>query len=131
GNKAKQVQQDRANDMDSLTIRAFKRAGYGEVTPRVDTKTYNRWISEDSLRPKEGSKSVKVKMLRLFHRNQCRPLSATHCSDRQLIQESKYAEETTPAAGVASHQKSDSCATTASQCRGEIDRLINAAGSNR
>jgi hypothetical protein len=57
------------------TIRAFKKAGYGVVVPHKDVKTFNRFLAE-GLRPKEGSKSLKVSGLRLFHISQCRPLSA-------------------------------------------------------
>ena len=34
-------------------VRAFKKAGFGNVTPHVDVKTFNRWMM-DGLRPVEG-----------------------------------------------------------------------------
>lgn len=56
------------------TVRAFKKIGI-KATPHVDTFTFNKWISM-GYRPKEGSKSVKVANLRLFHKSQCRPITA-------------------------------------------------------
>jgi hypothetical protein len=55
------------------TVRAFKRLGIN-ATPHVDTFTFNIWISK-GIRPKEGSKSVRVNNLRLFHKSQCRPIT--------------------------------------------------------
>ena len=66
---------DRTADLEALTVKAFKRAGYGEVKPRQDVKTYNLWLAE-GLKVKEGERSTKVRNLRLFHRDQCRPLTA-------------------------------------------------------
>ena len=56
-------------------VKAFKRAGFGNVMPHVDVMTFNRWVSK-GYRPVEGSKSLKVKNLRLFHRTQVRQLTA-------------------------------------------------------
>jgi hypothetical protein len=55
------------------TVRAFKKIGI-KATPHVDTFTFNKWISM-GYRPKEGSKSVRVNNLRLFHKSQCRPIT--------------------------------------------------------
>jgi hypothetical protein len=41
------------------TVRAFKRAGFGNVKPHEDVLTFNKWAAK-GFRPKEGSKSVKV-----------------------------------------------------------------------
>src|SRR3954468_12004353 len=54
---------------DVAVVRAFKKAGYGSVTPRVDVMTYNRWVAE-GYKVKTGEKSVKVKQFRLFHKKQ-------------------------------------------------------------
>lgn len=54
--------------------RAFKRAGFGEVKPRIDTKTYNLWIA-DGFEVKPGEHAVRVKQLRLFHRSQVEAIS--------------------------------------------------------
>jgi hypothetical protein len=56
-------------------IKAFKAKGFGNVTPHKDVKTFNRWVAE-GFRPVEGSKSLKVSNLRLFHKSQCRPITA-------------------------------------------------------
>jgi len=55
-------------------VRAFKAKGFGNVTPHVDVKTFNKWML-DGLRPMEGSKSLRVGNLRLFHKSQLRPLT--------------------------------------------------------
>jgi hypothetical protein len=64
------------------TIRAFKKAGFGIVTPNVDVLTFNRWIAQ-GYRPMEGSKSVKVANLRLFCRQQVRALTAAEKAETQ------------------------------------------------
>jgi hypothetical protein len=57
------------------TVRAFKKAGFGNVKPHEDVLTFNRWIAK-GFRPAEGSKSVKVGNLRLFHKSQVRQITA-------------------------------------------------------
>jgi hypothetical protein len=57
------------------TIRVFKKAGFKDIQPRINVLTFNRWI-EAGRRPTEGSKSLKVAGLRLFHLSQTRPLTA-------------------------------------------------------
>jgi hypothetical protein len=64
----------KAAQVDMQVVRSFKRAGFGVVKPRIDTKTFNIWLAEGK-RPLEGSKSVKVGGLRLFHRSQLRELT--------------------------------------------------------
>lgn len=54
---------------DVAVCRAFKKAGYGEVKPREDVMTYNRWMA-NGYKVKTGEKSVKVKQFRLFHKSQ-------------------------------------------------------------
>jgi hypothetical protein len=56
-------------------VKAFKKAGFGDVTPHKDVMTFNRWMAQ-GFRPMEGSKSLKVKNLRLFHKTQVRQLTA-------------------------------------------------------
>jgi len=73
--KAAQAKSDTSADMEKLTVRAFARAGYKSATPRVDTRTYNLWLAEGR-RVKEGEKSVRVKSLRLFHRDQTEEMTA-------------------------------------------------------
>jgi hypothetical protein len=53
-----------------------QKAGFGDVKPHVDVKTFNKWMLDDGLRPVGGSKSIRVAHLRLFHRSQCRPVTA-------------------------------------------------------
>jgi hypothetical protein len=50
--------------------RAFKKAGYGEVKPRDDVRTYGKW-AEAGFKVKTGERATKVKQFRLFHRSQC------------------------------------------------------------
>jgi hypothetical protein len=57
------------------TIRVFKKAGFKDIKPRINVLTFNRWL-EQGRRPSEGSKSLKVNGLRLFHLSQTRPLTA-------------------------------------------------------
>jgi hypothetical protein len=55
-------------------VKAFKKLGI-VAKPRVDTFTFNLWLAK-GFRPIEGSKSVRVANLRLFHESQVRPLTA-------------------------------------------------------
>jgi hypothetical protein len=55
-------------------VKAFKRAGFKDAVPHVNVKSFRRWAA-DGFRPLEGSKSVKVGNLRLFHVSQVRALT--------------------------------------------------------
>jgi hypothetical protein len=81
-----QSSQSNANAM--AAIKAFKKAGFGLVKPHEDVKTFNKW-AELGLRPKEGSKAVRVKNLRLFHKSQCRPI--TSAEKAELVKQKKAA----------------------------------------
>jgi hypothetical protein len=61
------------NELD--TIKAFKKIGITGVVPKQNVLTYNLWLAR-GFRPLEGSKSVRVANLRLFHETQVRPLTA-------------------------------------------------------
>ena len=65
---------ERSIKNEIAVVRAFKAKGFGNVTPHVDVKTFNKWML-DGLRPMEGSKSLRVGNLRLFHKSQLRPLT--------------------------------------------------------
>jgi hypothetical protein len=59
---------------EKAAVKAFKKLGI-TAQPRVDTFTFNLWLAK-GFRPIEGSKSVRVANLRLFHESQVRPLTA-------------------------------------------------------
>jgi hypothetical protein len=59
---------------EELCIKAFRKAGFGEVTPNVNVFTFNKWI-EKGFRPIEKTKAVKVNNLRLFCQAQVRPVT--------------------------------------------------------
>jgi hypothetical protein len=65
---------ERSLKNEIAVVRAFKKEGFGNVTPHVDVMTFNRWVA-NGMRPIEGSKSLKVKNLRLFHKTQCRNIT--------------------------------------------------------
>lgn len=65
---------ERSIKNEIATVKAFKKAGFGNVTPHKDVMTFNRWAAK-GFRPMEGSKSLKVKNLRLFHVSQVRELT--------------------------------------------------------
>jgi hypothetical protein len=71
----------KAAQVDMQVIRSFKRAGFGVVKPRIDTKTFNIWLAE-GMRPLEGSKAIKAGGLRLFHRSQCRAITEAEKAER-------------------------------------------------
>jgi hypothetical protein len=82
GKTQKQVQ----NELQA--VRAFKKLGI-TAKPHIDTFTFNIWVSK-GYRPKEGSKSVRVNNLRLFHESQVRKLTA---QDQKALKEQKSASE--------------------------------------
>jgi hypothetical protein len=73
-------------------VKAFKKAGFGDLRPHEDIRTFNRWM-EAGFRPLEGSKSIKINNLRLFCRAQCRPITA----------EEKQAAKAQSEAAIARH----------------------------
>src|ERR1700732_4565115 len=74
---------DRSIENEIAVVKAFKKAGFENVKPHEDVRTFNRWLAA-GYRPMEGSKSLKVKNLRLFHKSQCRPITA---EEKQAMQE--------------------------------------------
>jgi hypothetical protein len=71
------------DQIEALTIRAFKKAGFGSVTPRIDVKTFRLWLKE-GFRPVAGTRSVRVGSLRLFHRSQVQRLAEAASNVTQL-----------------------------------------------
>jgi hypothetical protein len=63
------------DQIEALTVKAFRRAGFGDVVPRVDVMTYRKWL-EAGFKVKTGEKAVKVKQFRLFHKSQVEPVEA-------------------------------------------------------
>jgi hypothetical protein len=66
---------DRSMKNEIAVVKAFKKAGFGNTTPHVDVMTFNRWVAK-GWRPVKGTKSLRVKNLRLFHKSQCRPITS-------------------------------------------------------
>jgi hypothetical protein len=83
------------------TVRAFKRIGISDAKPHVNIFTFNKWASQ-GFRPVEGSKSVKVANLRLFHVSQVRKLTA---EERKTLQQQS-------ADAVARHEQASKPAST-------------------
>jgi len=82
---------ERSIKNEIAVVRAFKKAGFGNVKPHVDVKTFNRWMAE-GMRPVEGSKSLKVKNLRLFHVSQVRVLTVEERTEAQAKSDAAVAE---------------------------------------
>jgi hypothetical protein len=91
--KGAQAKVDSSAEMETATVKAFKRAGYGEVKPRIETKTYNLWL-QDGLRVKPGEKATKVRNLRLFHRSQVEPMTTAEKKTALAELEEKRAKRT-------------------------------------
>jgi len=77
--------------------RAFKKAGYGEVKPREDVRTYKRWLAE-GWKVKTGERATRVKQFRLFHRSQVEFVGLPSKADQQAEAEAAVASH---AAGAA------------------------------
>jgi hypothetical protein len=80
---------------ETAVVRAFRKAGFGDLRPHEDIRTFNRWM-EAGFRPLEGSKSIKINNLRLFCRAQCRPITP----------EEKQASKAQSEAAIARHKRS-------------------------
>jgi hypothetical protein len=83
---------DRSLKNEIAVVKAFKKAGFGDVRPHEDVRTFNRWVAA-GYRPVEGSRSIKTNNLRLFCRAQCRPITP----------EEKQAAKAQSEAAVARH----------------------------
>jgi len=84
---------ERSLKNEIAVVKAFKKAGFGVVTPHVDVMTFSRWMAK-GYRPMEGSKSLKIRNLRLFHKTQV----------RSITPEERTELEAQSAAAVARHQ---------------------------
>jgi hypothetical protein len=71
---------------DLACIRVFKKAGFKDIQPRINVLTFNKWV-EKGFRPVEGSKSLKVANLRLFHTSQVRQLTTEELKARQAAKD--------------------------------------------
>ncbi len=91
---------ERSLKNEIAVVKAFKKAGFGDVTPHKDVKTFNRWVAE-GLRPIEGSKSLKIKNLRLFHRTQCRTITLEERAELKAQSDAAVARHMNSGAGVA------------------------------
>jgi hypothetical protein len=80
---AKDGKSERSIKNEIAVARAFTKAGFTGVKPHEDIRTFNRWMAA-GYRPIEGSKSLKVKNLRLFHKSQVRELSL---EEKQAMQD--------------------------------------------
>ena len=87
--------------LEVLTVRAFKKAGFGTVTPRVDCQTYNRWLAA-GWRVKPGEKAVRVKQLRLFHSSQVERVAPPAKADMRAEGEAAVADAAKPTTVVQS-----------------------------
>lgn len=87
--QASSTKADSSAKMEALTLKAFKKAGFTDVQPRVNTLTYNKWLEQGRI-VKEGEKAIKAKNLRLFHVSQTRPVTP---KDKAALAEKAAAKE--------------------------------------
>lgn len=79
---------------DVAVCKAFKKAGFGQVVPRVDCMTYNRWAAAGyKVRP--GERATKIKQFRLFHKTQVEFVGEQSKAEMQA--EANAAKAATPA----------------------------------
>ena len=79
--------------IDILVVKAFKRAGFGEVQPRVDVMTYNKWLASGH-KVKPGEKATKVRQFRLFHRSQVEAVEVPSKAEMQAEADAAVASHT-------------------------------------
>lgn len=83
--------------LEVMTVKAFKKAGFGQVVPRVDCMTYNLWMAA-GWKVKPGEKAIRVKQLRLFHSSQVERVAPPAKADMRAEGEAAVADAaTTPA----------------------------------
>jgi hypothetical protein len=63
--------QKKITGMEAMTIAAFAKRGFHNVTPKVDVFTKWKW-AEQGMVPVEGQKAIRAKALSLFHVSQVR-----------------------------------------------------------
>jgi hypothetical protein len=59
---------------DEACLKAFTKAGYKDVQPRVNVLTYNKFIAQGRM-VRKGEKAVKVGQFSLFHVSQTDPVA--------------------------------------------------------
>lgn len=84
---------DKALANEILCVKLFKKQGFSDIKPHVNVKTFNKWMAEGR-RPIEGTKSIRVNNLRLFHLTQTRPVTS----------DEKAKNAASQAAAVARHE---------------------------
>jgi alpha-galactosidase/6-phospho-beta-glucosidase family protein len=82
--KAEKARTDTSADVDKACVRAFRKAGFDDVKPRVNCLTYDKWVKEGR-RVKASEKGIRVRNFRLFHITQTETISAQEAK--------KYLEE--------------------------------------
>jgi len=65
----------RRDKIEAETVANFKKAGYGEVKPREDVRTFRSW-AEVGRFVRKGEKSIKCGPYPLFHVSQTDPIKA-------------------------------------------------------
>jgi hypothetical protein len=92
-----------SDDLEAATVKAFRKAGFADVQPRVNTLTYDLWLKK-GFKVKAGEKSIKVRMLRLFHADQVEPISSKEAqqilAEKAARREAKTADKLPPVSPV-------------------------------
>jgi hypothetical protein len=66
---------ERSIKNEIAVVKAFAKAGFKDAKPHVNIFTFRKWM-ERGYRPVEGSKSLKISNLRLFHVSQVRKITS-------------------------------------------------------
>jgi len=93
--KAQKAKADTSTEMERLTIKAFRRAGYDEtrILPRQNVLTYAKWV-EKGFKVKEGQRAVVVKSLRLFHADQVEKINKEEQAEYLVKRQERIAAKT-------------------------------------
>lgn len=90
--------------IDIMVVKAFKRAGYGEVKPREDVQTYNRWAAAGYL-VKKGERATRVRQFRLFHKTQVEFVGLPSKVDQQAEADAATAANAPAKPGIVARLK--------------------------
>jgi hypothetical protein len=84
---------ERSIKNEIAVVKAFAEAGFKDAKPHVNIFTFRKWM-ERGYRPVEGSKSLKISNLRLFHVSQVRKITSEEKAAMQAQSDAAVARNT-------------------------------------
>jgi hypothetical protein len=101
---------------DIAVCKAFRKAGYGDVQPRIDVMTDQRWLAA-GYRVRPGERATKIKQFRLFHRSQVEAVELPSKAEQQAEADAAVAAHAATAAkpGIVARLKAKATSAAPAQ----------------